>query len=92
MKSESNDLISSDIDECAMKTSNCDSDARCTNTEGSFNCSCNRGYDGDGTNCTGKKVYLPFNTYQYMSIIVRHTWPVKMNYGKYIQIKIKHVT
>ena len=58
MKSESNDLISSDIDECAMKTSNCDSDARCTNTEGSFNCSCNRGYQGDGLNCTGTKLKI----------------------------------
>lgn len=26
----------------------------CTNTEGSFNCSCNIGYRGDGINCSSK--------------------------------------
>ena len=45
-----------DIDEC-MDTSlnNCDRDnGNCTNTEGSFNCSCNAGYSGDGVTCDSK--------------------------------------
>ena len=46
-------FFSSEINECTMNTSNCDPNARCTNTAGSFNCTCNRGYQGDGINCTG---------------------------------------
>ena len=42
----------SDIDECAMGTDNCHMYAECTDTEGSFNCTCNPGFEGDGVNCT----------------------------------------
>ncbi|KAI3463314.1 hypothetical protein Pfo_019977 [Paulownia fortunei] len=38
-----------DIDECAATiTNSCDSNSICTNTPGSFNCSCPHGYYGDG--------------------------------------------
>ena len=40
-----------DIDECAAP-STCDRDAECTNTLGSFHCSCNTGYRGNGFTCT----------------------------------------
>ena len=40
-----------DIDECALGTDNCDATATCTDTEGSFNCTCNPGFEGDGVNC-----------------------------------------
>ena len=36
--------------------SRCDEKANCTNTDGSYNCSCNHGYEGDGFNCTGNKM------------------------------------
>ena len=39
-----------------MNMSRCDENANCTNTDGSYNCSCNRGYEGDGFNCTGNKI------------------------------------
>ena len=42
------------MDECVLKTDNCDSAANCTNTAGGFNCSCVEGYSGDGITCTGK--------------------------------------
>ncbi|WP_438031098.1 EGF domain-containing protein [Sorangium sp. So ce233] len=41
-----------DIDECALGTDDCDANAACTNTPGSFACACTAGYSGDGTTCT----------------------------------------
>ena len=40
-----------DINECITNTDNCDADATCTNTAGSFTCACNAGFSGDGTSC-----------------------------------------
>ena len=43
-----------DVDECATKDTNeCDSNAGCSNTEGSYVCRCLKGFQGDGRNCTG---------------------------------------
>ena len=41
----------SDIDECAVRVNNCHPNADCTNTFGSFDCSCKSGYSGNGTYC-----------------------------------------
>ena len=43
-----------DIDECGTNTDNCHVDANCTNTKGSFYCTCHTGYSGDGVLCEGK--------------------------------------
>ena len=40
-----------DIDECQMGLDNCDANADCMDTDGSFTCLCHHGYSGDGTNC-----------------------------------------
>ena len=40
-----------DEDECSLMTDNCDTNASCTNTPGSFTCSCDVGYAGDGVTC-----------------------------------------
>ena len=37
-----------DVDECSEHTHNCHASATCTNTEGSYTCSCNRYFKGDG--------------------------------------------
>ena len=42
-----------DIDECNTNSHNCDVEAVCNNTHGSFVCTCKPGYTGDGRNCTG---------------------------------------
>ena len=52
--------LSSDIDECAENTDNCDQ--HCINTVGSFTCACNAGYRLalDFRSCDGKQlVTLP---------------------------------
>ena len=47
------------IDECSVMNGestarhNCESNAMCTDSDGSFDCECLPGYNGDGVNCTG---------------------------------------
>ena len=43
-----------DFDECATNTSECDNNADCIDTDGSFTCSCRIGYTGDGMTCSSK--------------------------------------
>ena len=51
-----------DINECGSNDlNNCHENAQCINAEGSFTCSCNPGYTGDGVNCTSKML-IHFNT------------------------------
>ncbi|XP_041346894.1 sushi domain-containing protein 1-like, partial [Gigantopelta aegis] len=40
------------IDECADASHNCDGNADCSNSVGSFSCSCHSGFSGDGVTCT----------------------------------------
>ena len=44
----------SDVDECVNGTHNCHINANCTNRNGSFYCTCNPGYMGNGTFCEGR--------------------------------------
>ncbi|KAH8324231.1 hypothetical protein KR074_001932 [Drosophila pseudoananassae] len=37
-----------DVDECGLGLHDCHKEAKCTNTQGSYNCHCRRGYIGDG--------------------------------------------
>ena len=42
-----------DIDECSENSHNCHVNAKCTDMEGSFFCTCILGYTGNGTYCQG---------------------------------------
>ena len=41
-----------DINECEDDTDSCDENADCTNTDGSYTCSCRPGYSGNGMTCS----------------------------------------
>lgn len=48
------------MDECSSPESNeCDPNALCTNTVGSYVCRCKKGFSGDGRNCTGRVLIFP---------------------------------
>ena len=42
-----------DINECTSGEHNCHQNATCSNNNGSFSCSCNSGFSGNGTYCEG---------------------------------------
>ena len=42
-----------DIDECLI-SNECDSNASCENTDGSFLCQCKIGFTGEGSSCSGE--------------------------------------
>ena len=47
-------ILSQDIDECTAFTDNCHPNATCTDADGSFNCVCNNGFEGNGVTCDSK--------------------------------------
>ena len=53
-------LTFSDNNECNLGTHNCNSNAACTNTDGSFTCACNTGYSGNGVTCAGREIICVF--------------------------------
>ena len=44
-------LFTSDVNECELDMDQCATNATCSNTEGSYECSCNTGFTGDGRIC-----------------------------------------
>lgn len=58
-------LCYSDTNECNSGAHDCHSQAYCNNTDGSFTCTCNEGYCGDGRLCTGT---VP-NTEKYLYMV-----------------------
>ena len=52
-----------DIDECSADSNACNENADCTNSDGSYSCTCKQGFTGDGTLCEGMREYpeIAFN-------------------------------
>ena len=56
------------MNECEINMDSCDVNADCTNTDGSYTCSCLGGYSGDGTYCFGKMLLKVKLTISYSPI------------------------
>ena len=58
-----------DDDECKNGLHDCNINANCTNTIGSFECTCNDGFFGDGKTCISNwlcnvgNIYIKFNSF-----------------------------
>ena len=48
----------------------CHANATCNNTEGSYTCTCNSGYYGDGVSCNGRRL-TRFNTVILYNILTK---------------------
>ena len=48
------DCFPLDVDECRIDLAQCDGNAYCTNTIGSFLCTCKPGFTGSDNECTGE--------------------------------------
>ncbi len=57
-----------DIDECVEATHDCHANADCTDTDGSFICSCKVGFTGNGLTCTGTYIHISTPTHTKCSI------------------------
>ena len=77
-------FLYADINECMTGSDNCHTNAQCTDTEGSFTCSCNAGYTGDGVTCTSKiDVSLLYMMWAYMNVIIAFPVCIQMSSNPY---------
>ena len=61
------------MDECLDPDAVCDINANCSNTYGSYFCTCRTGYTGDGLQCNGKfflQAMLSFYLIYYFIVVV----------------------
>ena len=72
-------FIMPDFDECSLEPSPCDENADCTNTDGSYSCTCKQGFTRNGPVCEGVplwKTIHPLHPHQaqLIQILLRFPW------------------
>ncbi len=70
-----NYTLSADVDECLIDIlNNCPENSECTNTPGSFICTCTNGFAMEGSVCQGETPYIYIlSTYIYIYMHSVHT-------------------
>lgn len=53
-------LFCADVNECELFPSPCDDNAHCVDTAGSFQCTCNSGFSGNGLFCYNCELQLHY--------------------------------
>ena len=66
--------LSLDRDECSDNSHDCDENAICSNTRGSYICKCKMGFMGDGKNCEGMSLVGQY----YLLFKVSKTTKIKL--------------
>ena len=77
-------LLISDVDECTLGLSNCSLSGGCLNTEGTYECYCLPGYEGDGFTCTGD------NSLDTKDITIQRNYVVDNDLCTYFHVTNKH--
>ena len=57
-----------DINECVRTDNDCDVNAECSNTDSSYNCSCNPGFLGNGSFCCELVIFSVYQSYVLYAI------------------------
>lgn len=69
-------VITADIDECLIGTDLCEQ--ICSNTVGSYECSCTDGYNESGFNCIGKIGRSLSSQTNYVHYVLERTHPYNL--------------
>lgn len=90
MKTQYMCIVFADIDECSSDPSPCDKHADCTNSEGSYSCTCKQGFTGNGTVCNGMRGHSEQNVSLYTIPAKICRWHNKMEL--YWNVRTDHVS
>ena len=76
-------IVALDLNECELDIHNCDEQATCTNSQGSYSCTCNKGWTGDGFGCDGiqpsifKQSFHSLNNTHMFNIFTKWFFPYR---------------
>ena len=65
---------STDNGQCSGLVHDCDPNALCTDTIGSFACTCKKGFTGKGQSCQGKPWKKPHGKFHVLFSVHAHIW------------------
>ncbi|XP_068704764.1 fibrillin-2-like [Montipora foliosa] len=69
------DMKTEDVDECTASSSVCHENAACNNTLGSYQCTCKRGYAGDGKICSNLNKHIRCEHYRVIAAVLTRPFP-----------------
>ena len=81
-------LLFTDVDECSDKIHVCDVNAKCTNTNGSHNCTCTDGYIGDGKSCQGTLITILITAWVHNTCSIMNWMIARQSYPSFITLDI----